>query len=315
MEIRQLRYFLAVYQYGNISKAAQELYITQQTLSKQLREFETELGVPLFIRRVKGVEPTEYAKSLLSPAKQIVRAMDNAQRMLDEMRKQEPMTVRIGLVRGDYHDGSPLSPRELFEWERQFPQIAFEVREYDPPTLDRMLVQEELELACTLNGAEEPELIKVLISVQPAYILVSGENPIAKKSGITAEDLRGQVFLEPKVYAPPEILPVPQGEDNPAPDKANLLACLHFRPQFHMFNGTFDQGVERVRANEGILLSSRSYCLAQNLDGLAALPLPFPQMEFRHYLAYKKGRRLPEPVWQFIKKHQKGRSPERGEAF
>lgn len=110
MEIRQLRYFLAVYQYSNISKAAQKLYITQQTLSKQLREFETELGVPLFIRRTKGVEPTEYAKCLLSPAKQIVRAMDNAQRMLDEMRHQEPMTVRIGMVRGGYHDGSPLSP-------------------------------------------------------------------------------------------------------------------------------------------------------------------------------------------------------------
>lgn len=304
MEIRQLRYFLAVYQYGNISKAAQKLYITQQTLSKQLREFETELGVPLFIRRTKGVEPTEYAKCLLSSAKQIIRAVDNAQRMLDEMRHQEPMTVRIGMVRGGYHDGSPLSPRELFEWERKYPQITFEVQEFDPPTLDRMLVQEELELACTLNGVEEPELNKVLISVQPAYILASRENPLAKKSGITAEDFRDQVFLEPKLYAPPEILPTPQGEDSPGPDKANLLACLHFRPQFHVFNGTFEQGVERVRANEGILLSSKSYCLAQNLDGLAALPLPFPQLEFRHYLAYKKDRKLPEPVREFIKKHQ-----------
>lgn len=304
MEIRQLRYFLAVYQCGNISKAAQELYITQQTLSKQLREFETELGVPLFLRSAKGVAPTEYAKSLLSPAKQIIRAADNAQRTLDEMRRQEPVTIRLGMVRGDYHDGSPVSPRELFEWEREFPQMTLEVREYDPHEIDRMLLQEELELACTLNGAEDPELCKVLISVQPAYILVSRENPIAQKSGITAEDLRGQVFLEPKAYSSAEGIPEPPPNvDSTVSNKADLLSCLEFEPQFHLFNGTFEQGVERVRANEGILLSSKSYCLAQNLDGMAAFPLPFPQLEFRHYLAYKKGRKLPGPVRAFIKKY------------
>lgn len=292
MEIRQLRYFLAVYQCGNISKAAQELYITQQTLSKQLRKFETELGVPLFLRSAKGVEPTEYAKSLLSPAKQIIKTADNARRTLDEMRRQEPVTIRLGMVRGDYHDGSPISPRELFEWEREFPQMTLEVREYDPHELDRMLLQEELELACTLNGEEDPELCKVLLSVQPAYILVSRENPLSDCRILSAEALRDQQFLGPRYH------PIPKGVNE------DLFTFLGFQPKFRLFNGTFEQGVERVRANEGILLSSKSYCLAQNLDGLAAFPLPFSKPEFRYYLAYKKGRKLPGPVRAFIKKHQ-----------
>lgn len=55
MEIRQLRYFLAVCKYGNITKASEKLYITQQTLSKQIRNFEKELDVPLFVRSVRGV--------------------------------------------------------------------------------------------------------------------------------------------------------------------------------------------------------------------------------------------------------------------
>lgn len=292
MEIRQLRYFLAVYECGNITKAAQKLYITQQTLSKQLRGFEEELGVPLFRRGAQGVEPTEYAKSLLSPAKQIIKAADNAQRTIDEMRRQESVTIRLGMVRGDYHDGSPLSPRELFEWEREFPQMTLEVGEYDPPELDQMLIQEELELACTLNGTENQELHKVLISAQPAYILVSRENPLSDCKVIFVKALKDQEFLEPRYH------PIPKEVNE------DIFSCLGFQPKIRLFNGTFEQGVERVRANEGILLSSKSYCLAQNLDGLAALPLPLSKPEFRYYLAYKKGRKLPEPVRAFIKKHR-----------
>lgn len=321
MEIRQLRYFLAVYQCKNISKAAQKLYITQQTLSKQLHRFEQELGVVLFLRSAQGVEPTEYAKSLSGPAKQIVKTADSAQRMLNEMRQREPVTVRLGLVWGDYNDGGAISPRELFEWEREFPQMTLEVREYDPQDLDMMLLREELELACTLNGEETPELSKILIDVQPAYILVSRENPLSACTKIAAEALREQVFLEPREYSPQKMTDKEFSASSEAlnregfialdaettQDKRSLAAYLGFWPRFRMFNGTFDQGVERVRANEGILLSSRAYCLSQNLNGLAAIPLEIHQLEFCHYLAYKKGRKLPEPVWQLIKKKRGGK--------
>lgn len=314
MEIRQLRYFLAVYQCGSITRAASELYIAQQTLSKQLREFEQELGVPLFVRNKRGVEPTEYAKNLLAPAKQIIKTADHAQRVLDEMRCQKPVTVRLGVVWGDYNEGSPISPRKLFEWEREFPQISLEVREYDPQELDGMLLREELELACTLNGDENPALCKFLIDIQPGYILVSKGNPLSRCQEITAEVLREQYFLEPREYSPQKLTSegfsrtagsLPQKEINVSepdlpPNKRALITFLGFMPQFRIFNGSFDQGVERVRANEGILLSSRGYCLAQNLNGLAALPLPIPQLKFCHYLAYKKGRRLPEPVRRLI---------------
>ena len=291
MEIRQLRYFLAVCKYGNITKAAESLYITQQTLSRQLKSFEAELGVPLFLRSVRGVEPTEYAQTLLEPAGQIVGLADNTLRTLEEMRQQETVTVRLGLIYGDFNDYSPLSPRLLFKWERAFPQMSLEAREYDPSELEHLLLQGELDLAYT-NGDENPGLCKTAVSSEPAYVLVSKKNPLSRLEHVTLEDLACQPILIPRSGALPE------------PLKRHIAIYLGREPRFREFNGSFDQGVEHVRVNEGILFAARSYCLSRNLDGLVTFPFPNPDYVFHRYLAYKKGRKLPAPVRAFIKKHQ-----------
>lgn len=101
MEIKQLRYFLAVCKCGNITQAAEELYITQQTLSKQIKNFEAELGAPLFTRSVRGAEPTEYAKKLLEPATQIVWVADQC----------PPDTGRDASGGADHHPPGPCARR------------------------------------------------------------------------------------------------------------------------------------------------------------------------------------------------------------
>ena len=76
MELRVLRYFLAVAQYQNITKAAQELLISQPTLSRQLAELEAELGVTLFIRGHRQITLTEAGEYLQARAKEIVQLAD-----------------------------------------------------------------------------------------------------------------------------------------------------------------------------------------------------------------------------------------------
>lgn len=292
MEIKQLRYFLAVCKCGNITQAAEELYITQQTLSKQIKNFEAELGVPLFTRSVRGAEPTEYAKKLLEPATQIVWVADNALRTLDEMRRAERITIRLGLVHGDFNEYSPLAPKLLFEWERAFPQMILEIREFSPgDNLERMLLQGDLDLAY-IDGEKNSGLQKVLISSEPAYVLVSRDSALARAENVTLEDLARQPILIPRICAMPE------------ESKRLLGTYLGREPRFREFNGIFDQGVEHVRVNEGVLFAARSYCLSRNLDGLVTFPFPNPDYRFHRYLAYRKDWHLPIPVQAFIKEHQ-----------
>lgn len=288
MEIRQLRYFLTICEYGNITRAAQEIHISQQTLSKQMKDFEAELGVPLFVRNIRGVKLTRYGQSLLKPARQIIKAVDDAQRMLEHMRDREEVTVRLGYIKGDFNSFSGLPPKRIFEWESRFPQMTLKVQEWNPDILEQMLLRGELDLAYT-HGNPNPDLCKVLVATEPAYLLMSSENPLATCARLTREALADQVFL------------ISRTEPLPEQNRLLLAEYLGYTPRFHFFNGTFDQGVEHVRANKGILFSGRAYCLSRSMDRLSAVLFPNPDAVFRHYLAYKKGAELPAPVLHFIR--------------
>lgn len=76
MDIRILRYFVAVAKEKNITKAAQSLYISQPALSRQLKELEEELGTPLFIRGNRNISLTDDGKYLLNQASEIIALMD-----------------------------------------------------------------------------------------------------------------------------------------------------------------------------------------------------------------------------------------------
>lgn len=78
MDIKQIRYFQAIAQYGSISEAARHLFIVQPALSRQIKELERELGIRLFIRRQKGIELTEAGEQLLKDCPSILQALNQA---------------------------------------------------------------------------------------------------------------------------------------------------------------------------------------------------------------------------------------------
>ena len=73
MDARQLRFFLAVIDYEGFSKAAEQLYIAQPSLSQAIAGLERELGVALFHRVGRGVKPTDAGLNLIGPARQVLR--------------------------------------------------------------------------------------------------------------------------------------------------------------------------------------------------------------------------------------------------
>lgn len=78
MDIKQIRYFQAIAQYGSISEAARHLFIVQPALSRQVKELERDLGTRLFIRRQKGIELTEAGEQLLKDCPSILQALSQA---------------------------------------------------------------------------------------------------------------------------------------------------------------------------------------------------------------------------------------------
>lgn len=78
MDIKQIRYFQAIAQYGSISEAARHLFIVQPALSRQMKELEADLGATLFIRRQKGIELTKAGEQLLQHCPVIIQTLDQA---------------------------------------------------------------------------------------------------------------------------------------------------------------------------------------------------------------------------------------------
>ena len=97
MDARQLKFFLAVIDYGGFSRAAEQLYIAQPSLSQAIAGLERELGVALFHRVGRGVLPTDAGEQLIGPARQVLRDLATAQSAMDAVKG---VTTRPG---GDHH--------------------------------------------------------------------------------------------------------------------------------------------------------------------------------------------------------------------
>ena len=126
MDMKQLRYFVAVADEGSISSAAKKLYLTQPPLSTQLKELEAELGCVLFERGPRRITLTEPGKTLYSYAKSILDLTRVAKEEVADTADTERGTVRIGIV-------SSLACGKALKWISDFvennPEIRFEITE------------------------------------------------------------------------------------------------------------------------------------------------------------------------------------------
>lgn len=126
MDIRQLRYFMAIVEEGQISRAAQRLHIAQPPLSLQLKLLERDLGVQLIERSTRSLQPTPAGHALYQRAEQIVGLVDAAAKEVRE---------RDGAMRGVLAIGSPTAignlymPDRIQAFRERYPEISFQWRE------------------------------------------------------------------------------------------------------------------------------------------------------------------------------------------
>jgi len=126
MDIRSLKYFIAVYQTGSISAAARACFVAQPSISAAIRQLEDHLGTQLFLRQARGVQPTDAAQQLLPYAEQLTNDM-SALRQLFKAPKGK-MPFRLGLIRSL---GAERMGQLLSDLTRQVPEIELTLVEPD----------------------------------------------------------------------------------------------------------------------------------------------------------------------------------------
>ena len=151
MELRHLRYFVAVAEEQNVSRAAKRLHVSQPPLSRQIRDLETEMGFTLFERSAKAIRLTEAGKIFLLEARAALQRVEDAVALTKSVANQKRSRVHVGY---SVPPAVEILPRALRAFERANPQVSVDLRMMSPQKMLRELRSGDVDVAFT--GYVEP---------------------------------------------------------------------------------------------------------------------------------------------------------------
>jgi LysR family transcriptional regulator, salicylic acid-responsive activator of bsdBCD len=126
MDLRQLAYFLAIAEEGNITRAAERLHIAQPPLSQQLKLLEEEFGVVLMERNTRKIQITDAGRLLQTRAKQILELTEKTAKELKDLKEGFQGTLSIGTISSA---GETLLPLKIQSFHEKYPGVDFHIRE------------------------------------------------------------------------------------------------------------------------------------------------------------------------------------------
>ena len=192
MELHQLRYFVAVADEGNFSRAATKVRVAQPSLSQQIRKLEAEIGQPLFDRLPRAVVLTEAGRCLLEYARQILASIGDARRSVDELKGKIAGEVAVGAI-------PTIAPYVLPElvvtFQNHYPDVTLHIVEDATERIVRRIETGELDVALASTCQKSPTLRIEHLGNEPLLALVPEGHPLAKQTVITFDDLKSQRFL------------------------------------------------------------------------------------------------------------------------
>src|SRR6185437_2658929 len=192
MEFHQLRYFCAVARTGNFTRAAEEQHVAQPSLSQQIRKLEDELGAKLFDRFPRFTRLTQFGKTFLPKAGEILRQVGEARTEIQEMSQAEIGTVVVGAIPtiAPYYLG-PL----LARFAHRHPAVSISVAEEITPILLEYLHNGRVDLVILALPVRGPELVDEELFREPLYAALPSGHRLASRKSIALSEMRKDPFL------------------------------------------------------------------------------------------------------------------------
>ena len=283
MKISQLRYFQAVCQYNNITRASEALYVSQPAISASIKELEDELGVALFHRQNNKITLTMEGTYFLQQAEEILAKVDAViLQMKDFGGKKKQFRIGVPPMIGTF-----LFPPMFREFKTLHPDIAIEIFEHGS-LQTRVLVEDEsldLAIAVVEEGMEQTFEIVDILETELVFC-VSKTSPLSKKKKLDIEDLRDQ----------PIILMKADSFQNP---KIKALFSRHgIEPHVLLYSSQLYTIKKFI--TDGLAGAFVFREVAEMDDELVAIPLAEP-IPVRIGLIYKKAAHLFSDTGEFVR--------------
>lgn len=192
MNLRDLKYIIAVAETRHFGKAAARCFVSQPTLSGQIRKLEQALGVTIFERSNRSVAITPVGEEILGHARQMLEQADAIQQV--SQRHQDPLAgpLRIGAI----PTLSPyLMPLILAPLKRRHPQMQLVLSEEMTETLLQRLHRHEIDAALLATPVDEPDLRSLPLFNEPFWVAFPRNHPFYTRERISQADLNGENLL------------------------------------------------------------------------------------------------------------------------
>jgi DNA-binding transcriptional LysR family regulator len=197
MELRHLRYFIAVAEEGHITRAAERLGMQQPPLSQQIKALERELDVQLLRRKPRGVELTDAGHAFFDNARAILAQLEHTRETTQRTARGEQGQISLSYT-GSFH---PLVPRIIRTFRKAFPLVSVTLSEGFPHDLIERIRSDQTDVAFLRTPVADPEGIAIEQLLEETMVVaLPSEHALARgkpgrSTGLSLKALAGETFI------------------------------------------------------------------------------------------------------------------------
>jgi len=188
MDVRALRYSLAIARFGSFTRAAESLHVAQPALSVAIKKLEAELGVTLFLRKAHRVEPTVEGRILLARAERIFNEMDAAIHEIADAIELRTGVIRLGMPP---MFGLEYFPNVIAQFHAAYPNISITVVEGSADEVGGLLDAGGIDIAMIESRRVRPQWKQVQVGREEMVLCVAPGHPLARRKSIAGSELDG----------------------------------------------------------------------------------------------------------------------------
>jgi len=194
MELRHLRYFVAVAEELSFTKAAERLHLTQPSLTRQIKDLEAEIGVRLFDRFGNRISLTREGESFLLDARRLLAECAQSVLAVQRLSRGESGQLNVGYIANVYHE---LLPATLGAFRKACPRTALNLFDMTPAEQFHALDERKIDLGfvCFRTRPTDSDLQWACVGHDIVMAAIAAGNPLARKAKIDLKDLEPMFFV------------------------------------------------------------------------------------------------------------------------
>ncbi|ENW81682.1 hypothetical protein F909_01366 [Acinetobacter sp. ANC 3929] len=276
LSFKSLQCFVTLVKTQSFTRTAEQLYLTQPTISKILQQLEQQLQVQLLVKpehgRKRQVELTEIGQRVYQHALELLQSEQNIFLEIENYQQLKTGTLKLGVP----PLGSQLLTTALFDYHQQWPEIELSFLEVGSKGIEQALLNNELDVGVLLHPFDEQIFNSIELCNYPLMVLLRRDATWATRKKINLEELQHQSFL---------MFP-----ENFSLNRIILDACQQhgFYPSIACRTSQWNLLADMVLQRMGIALLPQYYTDMLDPDLFAAIPLEKPNIQWHLVMAWKK---------------------------